>query len=452
MKELDTLAALGLFDARVPRYTSYPTAPVFDGAVGAGFQAGCLAALDPAEPVSVYVHIPYCERLCWFCACRTQGVRRPEPVVAYVAALEAELEAVARHRPPGVAMGRLHWGGGTPTVLTPALIARVAAAVRGVFPQDETFEFSVEIDPTAVDAARIAALAAEGMTRASIGVQDFAPDVQAAIGRPQSPGVTRDCVAALRKAGIGSLNIDLVYGLPGQSVASFDATLDAVLSLEPDRIALFGYAHVPHVARRQRLIDERLLPDNRARYELARLAADRLVMAGFDPVGIDHFARPGDALARAAAKGRLRRNFQGYTDDRCASLVGLGASSISRFPNGYVQNAPATRTYVERVEAGQLAGVRGHRFEAEDWLRARAIEMLMCDFAIDLAALERAFGPVAASALETDHAIALAQFAPFYRRRDRRLVIARHGPQLARLIARVYDAHRAEGTVFSRAS
>ncbi|MEL6266422.1 MAG: radical SAM protein, partial [Pseudomonadota bacterium] len=354
--------------------------------------------------------------------------------------------------PPGVAMGRLHWGGGTPTVLTPALIARVAAAVRGVFPVDETFEFSVEIDPTAVDAARIAALAAEGMTRASIGVQDFAPDVQAAIGRPQSPGVTRDCVAALRKAGIVSLNIDLVYGLPGQSVASFDATLDAVLALEPDRIALFGYAHVPHVARRQRLIDERLLPDNRARYALARLAADRLVMAGFDPVGIDHFARPGDALARAAAKGRLRRNFQGYTDDRCASLVGLGASSISRFPNGYVQNAPATRTYVERVEAGQLAGVRGHRFEAEDWLRARAIEMLMCDFAIDLAALERAFGPVAASALETDHAIALAQFAPFYRRRDRRLVIARHGPQLARLIARVYDAHRAEGTVFSRAS
>ncbi len=296
MDQIDRLRRLGLFDSRVPRYTSFPTTPNFSPSVGARFQAECLAAVDPAEPVSVYVHIPFCERLCWFCACHTQGTKTLAPVEAYIAALEAELALVAASLPPGVRMGRLHWGGGTPTILPPPLIHRIAAAIRAAIPPADTLEFSVEIDPTQVDRARIAALAEEGMTRASLGVQDFDPLVQQAIGRLQSFEATREAIEALRDCGVESLNADLVYGLPHQTLARLDATLERTLSLRPDRLALFGYAHVPWASKRQKLIDEATLPGDEARFWLAQLAADRFIGADYRRIGIDHFARPGDGL------------------------------------------------------------------------------------------------------------------------------------------------------------
>jgi oxygen-independent coproporphyrinogen-3 oxidase len=290
MEHIDSLKALGLFDARVPRYTSYPTAAAFSPNVGSTFQKRVLETLNPDDPVSVYIHIPFCERLCWFCACHTQGTQTLGPVESYIQTLETELDMLRDTLPIGMRMGRLHWGGGTPTILPPPLIHRLSTAIRSVFPPTDDFEFSVEIDPTMVDRAKIDALAAEGMTRASIGIQDFDPEVQQAIGRLQPFDVTRACVEDLRAAGITSLNTDLVYGLPQQTLARIEDTIDKVLTFAPDRIALFGYAHVPWVSKRQKLIDETALPDDLARYTLATRAAERFVEAGLASIGIDHFA------------------------------------------------------------------------------------------------------------------------------------------------------------------
>ena len=451
MKQIDRLAALGLFDSRVPRYTSYPTAPAFRPDMGQDLQKRQLAGLDPAEPVSVYVHIPFCERLCWFCACRTQGTQSLSPVEAYIGTLEAEFKQVASLLPKGVKMGRLHWGGGTPTILPPALIHRLAAAIRVVFEPTQDWEFSVEIDPTLVDRDKIAALAEEGMNRASIGIQDFDPLVQEAIGRLQPYEVTRACVEDLRAAGITSLNADLVYGLPHQDAARMQDTLNKVLTLQPDRIALFGYAHVPWVAKRQQLIDELTLPGDRDRHALANQAAAAFVDAGFQAIGIDHFALENDSLSEAARSGHLRRNFQGYTVDTCPALIGFGASSISRFPGGYVQNAAATPAYIQRIEAGELAGARGFELSQEDLLRARAIEMIMCDFKLNRRELHQTFGALSA-VLEADIAQAEARFGDLLLVTDEALDIRPEGRPLTRLVASVFDEHMPADARFSRAS
>ncbi|MGR3322190.1 MAG: oxygen-independent coproporphyrinogen III oxidase [Pseudooceanicola sp.] len=451
MKQIDRLRSLGLFDARVPRYTSYPTAPVFSPEVGAAQQARALAALDPAEPVSVYLHIPFCERLCWFCACRTQGTKTLSPVESYIGTLEQELALLERTLPAGLKMGRMHWGGGTPTILPPELIHRLARAVKAVIPHTDDWEFSVEIDPTMVDRAKIAALAGEGMNRTSLGIQDFDPKVQEAIGRIQPFDVTKACVDDLRAAGITSLNADLVYGLPHQDIARLDDTVAKVLDLAPDRVALFGYAHVPWVSKRQQLIDETALPKEMERHDLANHAAARFTGAGFAAIGIDHFALPDDGLARAARTGHLRRNFQGYTDDTCPTLIGLGASSISRLPTGYVQNAPATAAYIQRIEAGQLAGARGHVMTEDDLLRARAIEMIMCDFRLDREALRGAFGTLAAT-LDPVLAVVAARFGDFVTVSDTALEVAPAGRPLTRIIASAFDAHVPDGVRYSQAS
>ncbi|WP_281982588.1 oxygen-independent coproporphyrinogen III oxidase [Thalassorhabdomicrobium marinisediminis] len=451
MEHIEQLKALGLFDARVPRYTSYPTAAVFTPQVDGAFQDRALGALDPRDPVSVYVHIPFCERLCWFCACHTQGTQTLGPVESYLESIEAELALLKERLPAGVRMGRLHWGGGTPTILPPPLIHRLAAAIRAVFPPTETCEFSVEIDPTMVDRAKITALAAEGMNRASIGIQDFNDEVQQAIGRMQPFDVTRACVEDLRAAGVASLNTDLVYGLPHQTEARITDTVEKVLTFAPDRVALFGYAHVPWASKRQKLIDEAALPGDLARYRLAELAAGMFGAAGLDRIGIDHFARPGDDLAQAAASGTLRRNFQGYTVDSCATLIGIGASSISRYPEGYVQNATATAAYKQRIAAGTLAGARGYALAEEDKLRARAIECLMCDFGLDLAVLEAEMGAQARS-LAPELAKMAEAFAPFVTFDGTEIRIAPKGQALTRLIAATLDQHVPDGVRYSRAS
>lgn len=451
MEHIDRLRALGLFDARVPRYTSYPTAPVFSRDIGAAFQEDALRALPSTEPVSVYLHVPFCERLCWFCACQTQGTRTLSPVESYVETLEAELALIADLLPEGVRMGHLHWGGGTPTILPAHLIRRVEGAIAAVFPPADGHEFSVETDPTMIDAEKVAALRDAGMSRASIGIQDFAPEVQEAIGRIQSFDVTRDCVAMLRGAGITSLNADLVYGLPHQSPERLARTVEQVLALSPDRVALFGYAYVPHMSKRQRLIDETALPGDEDRYRLAAMAQEMFTAAGYARIGIDHFARPGDSMAEAASAGRLRRNFQGYTADACSTLIGLGASSISRFPAGYAQNATATGAYAQRISAGRLAGARGHVFTADDHLRGRAIEQLMCEFRIDQAELEARFGS-GARVLRTVHAEVTAAFGDMVETSAEGLSVRPEGHPLVRMIAARYDAHPNAGARYSKAS
>ncbi|MGC1506256.1 MAG: oxygen-independent coproporphyrinogen III oxidase [Sulfitobacter sp.] len=450
MMNFDTLKARGLFDERLPRYTSYPPAPAFTKEVGADFQKEALRALDPAAPISLYLHIPFCERLCWFCACRTQGVRSLTPVQAYLETLRKELALIASHQPGKLRLKQMHWGGGTPTILPPALIGEVSDMLRNVFVMDHDTTFSVEIDPTLVDADKIAALKAAGMTRASIGVQDFASVVQKCIGRLQSYEQTLKAVNMLRAAKVPSLNIDLVYGLPLQSTEGFAQTLQQVNLLRPDRVALFGYAHVPHMAKRQSLIPEAALPGDRARFALFNKATELLCADGMVPIGIDHFARPEDSMARAAADGTLRRNFQGYTVDGCDTLLGLGASSISRFKEGFVQNAAQTGDYTRQINAGELAGVRGYRLTQEDRLRGRIIEMLMCDFAIDfkeldLSEMDRARIAPALEALR-DECDGMIHETPD------RLSLSMQARPLVRRLAHFFDASNPGHAGYSRVS
>ncbi|ARU00669.1 oxygen-independent coproporphyrinogen III oxidase [Yoonia vestfoldensis] len=449
MDHLATLRRMGLFDARVPRYTSYPPATAFSAGIGAEFQRDSLAALDPAVPVSVYLHIPFCERLCWFCACATQGTSTLKPVENYIRVVKAELALLAQQLPAGIRMGQMHWGGGTPTILPPDMIRDLAQAVMDVIPPAGDFSFSVEIDPTLVDDAKIAMLADMGMTRASIGIQDFAPDVQAAIGREQSFATTQACVDSLRAAGIGSLNADLVYGLPHQTEAKFADTIAQVRRLDPDRIALFGYAHVPNFSKRQKLIPDAALPKEEDRYALAQQAARAFDAAGYLPIGIDHFGKPADSLTKAMQQGRLRRNFQGYTDDSCPSLIGIGASAISQYDGGYVQNAAATAAYIARITAGDLAGHRGYAMGPQDRLRAQAISMLMCDFEIDLALLDQ--HPLAAI-LAPVHRAVLDQFAGMVVQKGDRIRILPQGRPLTRIIANAYDGSGAVAARYSQAS
>lgn len=440
METKSQLAKLGLFDAKVPRYTSYPTAPHFNNDVGPSLFADWIRAIEPGSSVSLYLHVPFCRRLCWFCACRTQGTQSDAPVKAYLETLLAELEIVRAALPDGVKLSRLHWGGGTPTLLSPDMMTRLAERIHDIAPFADGAEFSVEIDPNEIDEARLDALAAAGMNRASIGIQDFDPEIQNTIGRLQGYDVTRDAIDMIRARGIQSLNADILYGLPHQSRERMTESVQKLLSLNPDRVALYGYAHVPWMARRQALIPSDALPTPEERLELFETARKLFIWDGFDEIGIDHFAVPSDGLAIAQKSGKLRRNFQGYTDDPADVLIGVGASAISRFPQGYAQNAPATSAHTAAIREGVFSTSRGHAFKGEDVVRSRLIEALMCDFRIkraeilgnyDVSAawLDRVFGEVARSfpgMVETD---------------ENGFFIPAKARALTRMIARGFDAY-----------
>jgi oxygen-independent coproporphyrinogen-3 oxidase len=349
--------------------------------------------------------------------------------------LQAELRLLARHLPKGVRLSRLHWGGGTPTLLSPAQITDLAAAVFDVAPLAPGGEFSVEIDPNEVDAARLDALVQAGMNRASVGVQDFDPEIQKIIGREQSFELTRDVVAMIRDRGVKSLNADILFGLPQQTDAGIAASVTKLLSFAPDRVALYGYAHVPWMSRRQQMIPSESMPTPQQRLGLYEVARDLFVAAGHREIGIDHFALPSDGLAIAAERGLLRRNFQGYTDDQSQVLIGLGASSISRFPQGFAQNVSATATYTAAIRSGQFSTHRGHVFAGQDLLRARIIEALMCDFRIQRAEV----GPEGQALL----AEAAADFPGMVTLNEDAFEILPEARPLTRVIARRFDAYQA---------
>ena len=434
------LKRLGLFDARVPRYTSYPTAPHFAGGVGNQHFIQWVEAIPEGSSISVYMHVPFCRRLCWFCACRTQGTSSDQPVRAYVESLKAELAILRRHLAPNITLSSLHWGGGTPTILSADLIEDLARAVFDVAPLAPGGAFSVEIDPNEIDASRLDALARAGMNRASLGVQDFDPTIQQTIGRLQSYDLTKQISDMLRDRGITSLNTDILFGLPHQTRTSIADSVQKLLTLSPDRVALYGYAHVPWMSRRQQMIPSEAMPTPEERLALFEVARELFEWDGYAEIGIDHFARPDDGLARAQKTRRLRRNFQGYTDDCAEVLIGLGASSISRFPQGIAQNTSATSDYTKSIRDGQFATQRGHRFDGEDLLRGRIIEALMCDFRVDRADLLARFNtpPERISELLEQ---AKAQFGALVRLDDVGLSIPKEARPLTRMIARAFDSY-----------
>ncbi|MGY6548059.1 MAG: oxygen-independent coproporphyrinogen III oxidase [Roseinatronobacter sp.] len=440
MTHVKQLSELGLFDSRVPRYTSYPTAPHFAPSLPDTTLARWITQIPKGSAISLYLHVPFCRRLCWFCACRTQGTTSDAPVLAYAETLKAELELLRAHLPEGVTLARLHWGGGTPTMLPAPVMRDLAARVFDIAPLAAGGEFSVEIDPNEIDEARLDALALAGMTRASIGVQDFDPEIQGIIGRDQSFEITKDAVDGLRARGIESLNADILYGLPNQNQRRISDSIQKLLSLNPDRIALYGYAHVPWMARRQQMIPSDTLPRPEERLDLFETARRLLMWDGYEEVGIDHFARPHDGLAIAARAGKLRRNFQGYTDDLAPVLVGLGASSISRFPQGYAQNISATAPWKKSIESGQFATARGHVFTPDDHWRGRAIEALMCDFSLSVSELIHDHG-ADRSTLSRLIDRTVARFPGFVEKTDAGLSITHEGRPLTRMIAAVFDEY-----------
>ncbi len=440
MASHEKLRQLGLFEARAPRYTSYPPANHFSPKVGPQVVAGWMTAIEPGTPISLYVHIPYCRRLCWFCACRTQGTSTDRPLVPYLALLKQELAEVGRHLHPDVRIGQVHLGGGTPTLLNPEMIADLGQTLRDFRKWTDDATFSVEIDPTEVDQARIDALAAAGMTRASIGVQDFDTVVQEAIGRLQSFEQTRDVVAMLRAAGVGSVNMDILYGLPYQTRERMADSVQRVLSLSPDRVALYGYAHVPWMAKRQVMIPGDALPDAEARLELFDTARDLFLWDGYTEIGIDHYARPTDSMAKALENGTLRRNFQGYTDDPFDVLIGIGASAISRYPQGYAQNISASAKYATAIDSGSLATERGHAMTANDQLRADMIEGLMCQFSIDLDQLSKKHGVPVSQLMAMTEGMR-ERFKDQIRTDGHKITLAEEARLIARLAAQEVDAY-----------
>jgi oxygen-independent coproporphyrinogen-3 oxidase len=372
------------YETRVPRYTSYPTAPHFETSVDGAVYRSWLGALPGAAPVSLYLHVPFCASLCWYCGCHTRVARGYDAVAEYIDLLEREIDLVADTSGP-LRAGHIHWGGGTPNMIAVGGLSRLMEQIGRRFTMDGSAEVSVELDPRLLDPDQARGLAAAGVTRASLGVQDFDPAVQRVINRVQPFEITEHAVEWLRGAAISRINFDLMYGLPLQTEASVVATVDQAAGLRPDRIALFGYAHVPWMKKHQLLLPEHKLPSPAERVRQADAAARRLVQHGYLRIGLDHFAVREDTMVSRLAEGRLHRNFQGYTDDPCDTLLGFGLSAIGSLPQGYVQNTTDVTTYRESVRSGRLATARGCKLSVDDRLRRDVIERLMCDLRVDLA-------------------------------------------------------------------
>ena len=322
----------------VPRYTSYPTAAEFHDGVGCEEQHRGLRAVSSSEPVSLYFHIPYCREICWYCGCNTGRANRAQRLVSYLASLHREIEKVGEILGGRGQVERVALGGGSPNAISAVQFRALVAAIKEAFPSAKHATWSIEIDPRGFEEDFAGAIEEAGFARASLGVQTFDPVIQSKIGRVQPAEMIDRAIALLRAAGVSSLNVDLMYGLPGQTRGHLLNSVTKSLDAGADRMAVFGYAHVPELIARQRRIDATALPDAKERFAQAEEARALLIKRGWSAVGFDHFARPGDPLERAAKSSRVRRNFQGFTDDPCDTLIGIGASAISRFPNALVQN------------------------------------------------------------------------------------------------------------------
>ncbi|HEY0331716.1 MAG TPA: oxygen-independent coproporphyrinogen III oxidase [Rhodopseudomonas sp.] len=431
----------------VPRYTSYPTAPHFAAEFPESVYRGWLAQLDLDEPISLYLHVPFCKQMCWYCGCNMKLAARYEPVATYLQHLLDEIDLLASAMPGRMPVGHVHFGGGTPTVLEPDDLAAVMALVADRFRLVDGAELAIESDPRTLTDEMVDKIGAIGFTRASFGVQEFDPKVQAAINRIQPPDMVKHAMDRFRAVGVNRLNFDLIYGLPYQTAADLRRTVEQCVEMRPDRVALFGYAHVPWVAKNQRMIPDESLPQPAQRAEQARAAAEALVKGGYVRIGIDHFARPGDSLAVAAQTGELHRNFQGYTADASPTLIGIGATSIGRTPSGYVQNISETGAWMRAVAAGKLPIARGHAFKGQDDLRAHVIERVMCDGKVDLNAAGRVFG-VAEDWYDGEReAIAELQKDGVLTCSNGSLTLTPAGEPLARVVAAVFDTYLRNSSV-----
>ncbi len=427
--------------ANVPRYTSYPTAPHFQPVADDRSYRAQLAALTADRDLSIYLHIPFCNQMCWYCGCHTTIPNDYSRVQRYGRALEAEIALVAGAIGAAGPVTHLHFGGGTPTYLRAGDMARLMQAVSEHLTFAPDCERAIEIDPRTLSSALAATLAGLGINRASLGVQDFDAGVQAKINRSQPFARVAQAVDDLRAAGITALSFDLLYGLPGQNIESVTATAHAAADLWPQRLSVFGYAHVPWFKKHQQMIREAELPDAEARLAQADAIAQALRQRGYVEIGFDHFAHPDDPLAQAQNAGGLNRNFQGYTTDQASVMLGFGASSIGNLPAGYVQNAPHIGAYEQAVFAGGLPVQRAIALSAEDRLRRHAIDKIMCHMALDLEAVCTAHGRRADALDDALEAIDEMAADGLVTRAGHQITVTRDGRRFLRNIASAFDAY-----------
>ena len=428
----------------LPRYTSYPTAPHFTAEVDGAIYESWLGQVAPGSDLSLYLHIPFCRSMCWYCGCNTSVTGRAKPISNYLESLVSEFGLVGRMLKPGCMVRHVHFGGGTPTLIGADDFARLMISLRSHFHLADDCEIAIEIDPRSLAPELVRAMAQSGVSRASMGVQTFDGVVQRAINRIQDFATVAAAVTRLRQAGIDDINFDLIYGLPFQTTQSCIDTVNQALELEPGRLAVFGYAHVPDFKPHQRRIDPYPRANARQRWEQASAIDQALVEAGYVRIGLDHYARPDDALAVAFREGRLHRNFQGYTTDDCPVLIGIGASAIGRLEQGFVQNLATVGAYRKMLGEGRLPVARGYSLSEEDRLRAAVIERLMCDHRVDVGEVCKSFGMdprdfvdvPELDSLEADGLIA---------RRGALIRVRSEGRPLIRAVAAAFDAHLKRG-------
>ncbi|HUX72731.1 MAG TPA: oxygen-independent coproporphyrinogen III oxidase [Steroidobacteraceae bacterium] len=446
------------YDREGPRYTSYPTALQFHETVAADAYAAAAAASAGAAaraPLSLYVHIPFCRSPCFYCGCNKIVTRQMERADVYLARLHAEIALRGQYFDRGRGVEQLHFGGGTPTFLDADRLAALVATLGRHFRllQGAERDYSIEIDPRTIDCGGLRTLSDLGFNRLSLGVQDYDAGVQSAINRFQSADMVGKLLGTARELGFRSLNFDLIYGLPRQTLATFARTLQTVIEQRPDRLAVYGYAHMPQMFKAQRRFAPGDLPDARTRLALLQTAVNTLTSAGYAYIGMDHFALPSDALAKAQHNGSMQRSFQGYTTHACRDLVSVGVSAIGQIGRLYIQNYKTMQHYAERIDQGRLPSHRGILMSDDDLLRRDVIQQIMCNGSIDIASTERRFGIefdgyfaaelARLRTLQTDGLIALA---------ERRIDLTPRGRLLMRNVAMVFDAYRNAGAGDARLS
>ncbi len=440
------------FDVPGPRYTSYPTADRFRGEFTEQAYIDCLArrarnSVNP--PLSVYVHLPFCESLCYFCACNKIITQDHGRSASYLQYLDIEMDRTCAHLGADRKTVQLHLGGGTPTFLSGSELTSLMSSLRRHFEFTPDAELSIEIDPRTVDDATLSMLAGLGFNRSSFGVQDFDPQVQAAVNRVQPLEAVERALRASRDCGFESVNVDLIYGLPRQTLASFSRTLDALERLSPDRIALYNYAHLPERFKAQRLIRGQDLPSAETRLQIFLMALRRLLQAGYVYIGLDHFAKPDDELNRARLDGSLQRNFQGYTTRAECDLLGFGVSAIGKVGAAYSQSAHSVKAYCRMLDEGRLPIARGLELSRDDVLRREVIMKLMCSMPVDFNELDERYGVQC----ESYFAPELEKLATFFEagllgREGRGLVVRPKGRLFVRAACVVFDRFLATSTVF----
>ncbi|RZL03621.1 MAG: oxygen-independent coproporphyrinogen III oxidase [Rubrivivax sp.] len=439
-----------------PRYTSYPTADRFKPDFGAADHARALAeraANAGAAPLSLYVHIPFCESICYYCACNKVVTRHHDQSDRYLKALAREVTLHARALGPRQAVSQLHFGGGTPTFLGDADLRDLLGVLREAFAFTGDAELSIEVDPRTVTPMRLQALADMGFNRLSFGVQDFDEQVQIAVHRVQPFEAVEALMDCARALPFKSINVDLIHGLPRQTPASFERTLAQVVSLRPDRIALYGYAHLPQRFKPQRRIKESELPTASQRITMQEQAIMRFTAAGYEHIGMDHFALPNDALAVAKRAGRLHRNFQGYSTRPDGDILGLGLSAIGRIGPCYTQNIKTLDAYIEAVENGSFATERGWWLSFDDEVRRAAIMAVMCQGHLDFDQIERDFGITAIDYFQLElQALRTMADGGLVEIRPRSIGVTPPGWHVVRAVAMVFDRHLSDGQTqrFSR--